>query len=162
MPRDHFLGITITPAGEMFVAGQNGQILDSNDNGQRWTPLEVDVGVAFQDIGAWDNNHILSIGNDGVVVTGTKINDQWVLRESTIGEKTKLLGLTIHGNGKAWVVGDMGAIFHSTDYGVSWNRVSPVKDIMFNRIDFLDKQIGIVVGEFGTIARTSDGGASWQ
>jgi len=162
MPRDHFLGITITPAGEMFVAGQNGQILASKDNGQSWTPLDADLGVALQDIAAWDNNHFLAIGNDGAVVTGTKTNDQWALRESTIGEQTKLLGLTIQGNGEAWAVGDMGAIFHSTDYGVSWNRASPVKDIMFNGIDFLDKQIGIVVGEFGTIARTSDGGASWH
>lgn len=162
MPRDHFLGITITPAGEMFVAGQNGQILTSKDNGQGWTPLDADLGVALQDIAAWDNDHILAIGNDGAVVTGTKTNDQWALRESTIGENTKLLGLTVQGNGEAWAVGDMGAIFHSTDYGVSWNRASPVKDIIFNSIDFLDERIGIVVGEFGTIARTSDGGATWH
>lgn len=162
MPRDHFLGIAITPAGEMFVAGQSGQILNSNDNGQRWTPLEVNVSVAFQDIGAWDNNHILSVGNDGVMVMGTKVNDKWVLQESTIGEKTKLLSLIVYGNGKAWVVGDMGAIFHSTDYGASWNRVSPAKDIIFNSIDFFDEHIGIAVGEFGTVARTIDSGATWQ
>lgn len=162
MPRDHFLGITITSAGEIFVAGQNGQILTSKDNGQRWTPLDADLGVSFQDIAAWDNSHILVIGNDGAVVTGTKTNDQWALRESTIGENTKLLGLTVQGNGEAWAVGDMGAIFHSTDYGVSWIRASPVKDIIFNSIDFLDEQIGIVVGEFGTVARTSDGGVTWH
>lgn len=162
MPRDHFFGIAITPAGEMFVAGQNGQILTSNDNGQRWTPLDAELRAALQDIAAWDNDHILAIGNDGAVVTGTRTNDQWALRESTIGEKTKLLGLTVQGQGEAWAVGDMGAIFHSTDYGVSWNRTSPVKDIIFNSVDFLDERIGIVVGEFGTIARTSDGGASWQ
>jgi len=50
----------------------------------------------------------------------------------------------------------------SHDGGESWTDKSIAEDAMFSRVQFLDRNHGIVTGEFGTVYKTADGGNSWQ
>ena len=63
--------------------------------------------------------------------------------------------------GKFWVVGDGGAILHSTDDGVSWStQVSHTTENLY-AVSFADELHGAAVGRRGTVVVTSDGGTTW-
>lgn len=161
-PRDKFLGITVAPGGELFLAGPNGQILSSVDQGAKWILHSTGLDVRFQNIKAWDMTHVLAVGNGGMVAAGLNQQDKWEFHPVSVGEQTKLIGLAVQGEGHAWAVGDMGGIFYSPDYGSTWQRLRPVEDVTLNGVDFINTSTGVVVGEFGTILRTTDGGKTWS
>ena len=48
------------------------------------------------------------------------------------------------------------------DDGATWEDRSLGKDITLNAVTFVDEKEGWIVGEFGTILHTSDGGETWQ
>jgi photosystem II stability/assembly factor-like uncharacterized protein len=53
-------------------------------------------------------------------------------------------------------------ILRSMDDGATWEDRSLTKDITLNAVTFADEKEGWIVGEFGTILHTSDGGETWQ
>jgi photosystem II stability/assembly factor-like uncharacterized protein len=53
-------------------------------------------------------------------------------------------------------------MLRSTDDGATWQDHSLGKDITLNAVTFVDDREGWVVGEFGTILHTVDGGETWQ
>jgi len=62
-----------------------------------------------------------------------------------------------------WIAGSPGSvIWHSADFGKTWDRAFTGQSAPLNAIRFLSDQVGIAVGEFGTILRTEDGGRSWK
>lgn len=54
-----------------------------------------------------------------------------------------------------------GLIMKSTDEGNSWIPSSIAGDF-FSGVDFVDDNIGYVVGEYGSVYKTENGGNSWQ
>ncbi|HEY7315593.1 MAG TPA: YCF48-related protein, partial [Gemmataceae bacterium] len=70
----------------------------------------------------------------------------------------------VHGVGSHyWIVGRPGSVaLHSEDRGQKWEVVRIGQPLPLNGIYFTDEKHGWAVGEFGTIAATSDGGKSWQ
>lgn len=58
-------------------------------------------------------------------------------------------------------VGDYGAIYRSTDGGVTWVQQTSGTGVTLNGVSFTDANTGTAVGNYGTILRTTDGGAAW-
>ena len=64
--------------------------------------------------------------------------------------------------GQWWIVGEEGAILHSTDDGMTWvQQVSPVSDD-FYAVAFANAQVGIAVGRVGQAVVTTNGGSTWE
>ncbi|MEW6271001.1 MAG: YCF48-related protein [Thermodesulfobacteriota bacterium] len=60
-----------------------------------------------------------------------------------------------------WVVGAFGAIFRTTDGGVTWeSQPTPTLDYLF-AVDFTSPTHGVVVGKSGVVLTTEDGGQTW-
>ena len=69
--------------------------------------------------------------------------------------------------GEIWGVGydgkDPNRIYHSTDSGNHWETISiPGSGFSLKALSFPDGQHGWVVGGYGSVLRTSDGGKSWS
>jgi photosystem II stability/assembly factor-like uncharacterized protein len=67
---------------------------------------------------------------------------------------------------KGWIVDDAGTVFGSNDGGDTWNRLSE-SGMRVGRMQFVDSQHGWIVGASHTgssdsVARTTDGGMTWQ
>ncbi len=61
-----------------------------------------------------------------------------------------------------WVAGRPGTVvFHSADNGKTWDVQKTNLGVPVLGLHFLDSNTGWAVGEFGTIARTTDGGKTW-
>ena len=71
------------------------------------------------------------------------------------------LALTCDTENRVWVVGSGTTIAVSADHGVSWQQRDFKEDAMFNTVQFVDAGNGFITGEFGSVYRTADGGATW-
>ena len=54
------------------------------------------------------------------------------------------------------------ALLHSTDFGQSWTDAIRMTPARLSAITFASPNVGIIVGERGTILRTTNGGTSWD
>ncbi len=54
-----------------------------------------------------------------------------------------------------------GLVMKSTDEGHSWQRMALTGDF-FKGVDFVNNNVGYIVGEHGTVLKTTNQGVSWQ
>lgn len=71
------------------------------------------------------------------------------------------LALTCDSANRYWVVGSGTTIAHSADRGATWSERNFGEDAMFNTVQFIERDHGVVTGEFGTVMTTADGGTNW-
>lgn len=70
--------------------------------------------------------------------------------------------VAVHGS-HVWAVGRPGSVvFHSSDYGTTWEIVKTGQPLPLHAIWFLDDKRGWAAGELGTILATVDGGKTWS
>jgi photosystem II stability/assembly factor-like uncharacterized protein len=83
-------------------------------------------------------------------------------------EREDYYGVYVLDDNNAWAVGNRGVVLHFTDKGskVSVIPTEIAKDAYIERalynVDFTDAQTGVVVGQDGLIARTGNGGKTWE
>ena len=73
---------------------------------------------------------------------------------ATVGYKRNL--------GNTVVLPDSGAIYRTTDGGLTWLQAHADPDNGFSDVDFLSTSIGVATRNDGAILRTTDGGNSWS
>lgn len=160
--RDRFLGVAMPAPKVIWAAGSNGKIIRSDDGGVSWAAQPASTVENLQGIAAWDVNRAVAVGGDGVALRSDDAGKTWSevsVPRSAVANK--LLSVRAYENGVAWAVGELGAVLRTTDYGRSWTRSLPEKDQAWNDIAFAGSH-GVLVGEFGQLLVTDDGGATWQ
>lgn len=93
----------------------------------------------------------------GMVATSTLIAQTWTRMQSW--------GLDLES--VVWVDANLGfaagerLIIRSKDGGATWEELTTVPEVRFFDISFQDQNIGVAVGENGSIVRTQNGGDTW-
>ncbi len=161
--RDMIYGISSLNAEHLWLAGNYGKILFSDDNGNNWIRQVTSTRNHLQDISAWDENHIIAVGNKGVALVSDDGGDNWKEVATPKSDITnKLIRVHTYQGGEAWAVGEMGMIIFSADYGNTWQRMREEEDVIMNDIIKIDDENIIVVGEYGRIFRSIDRGQTWN
>lgn len=160
---DSFYGITVPAAGVVWIAGNNGKVVRSEDDGRTWTLQKTPVKFHLQDIASWDTKRAVAVGNSGVVIVTADGGAGWTEVQAPRSKvSNKLLRVKTMPDGRAWAVGEMGAVLESSDYGHTWQRRRDEEDVAWNDIVFVDAASGWIVGETGRMLRTRDGGKTWE
>ncbi len=63
---------------------------------------------------------------------------------------------------EVWAVGSNGAVACSDDSGQTWSIVPPLSGAALYDVEWIDEDIGLICGEWGTLLQTVDGGATWH
>lgn len=146
-----------------WIVGQGGTILKSSDGGKTWTPQGTAAGKAI-------------FMTDECRATG---GDPDATDESDKCPLAPLFAVDAIDENHAVAIGDRSTITMTTDGGATWNTstLRPVveesddldpnagiafEDPVLYDVQFLDTQTGFVVGEFGKILKTTDGGKTWH
>ncbi|RLA49257.1 MAG: glycosyl hydrolase [Gammaproteobacteria bacterium] len=161
--RDKIYGIAALTSETLWIVGNYGKILRSEDAGQTWSGQDSTTEKHLQDISAWDSDHAVAVGNGGIVLVtenGGKTWDEIDVPRSEIANK--LIRVHTYADGEAWAVGELGMILHSVDYGRTWTRMREEEDVIMNDLIKLDDGKIFVVGEYGRIFRSEDNGQTWQ
>lgn len=160
--RDRFYGITLVAPGYIWLVGNDGKIIISTDAGLTWSAQNSHTEQHLQDITAWDANRAIAVGNDGVLLVTADGGRGWqqikVPRSSIFNKLLRVITLS---DERAIAVGAMGAILMSSDRGNSWHRVREEEDVAWNGVVANGDTIW-VVGEFGRLLKSIDGGMEWR
>ena len=112
--------------------------------------------------GARRGNRIVMVGERGHVLVSVDRGLRWT--QAKVPTRALLTAVTMVGSDLAWAVGHGPVVLHSTDGGASWVR-QPVPDAVAEPLLdlwFADARRGIVIGAFGRVMTTEDGGATWR
>lgn len=155
--RDQFFGMTAI-GSKVLVAGIYGKVLQVERDGDIQV-IETPVRDNLQDIAAWDDQHLIAIGNKATVILSTDGGNSWepaqVVPRTEIADK--LRRIRVWGDGYGVIVGEMGAVLRTNDYGQTWNRLAEEEDLAFNDFHRFENGDLLVVGEFGRISRLPAG-----
>jgi photosystem II stability/assembly factor-like uncharacterized protein len=142
--------LALTRAGERLVAvGERGIILLSDDSGASWRQAQVPASVSLTSVQFVDAEQGWAVGHLGVVLHSADGGETW--SKQLDGIQAAQLAL------KAAQQGGDAKLLKAAEWLVADGPDKPFLDLYFS-----DRQHGYVVGAYGLILRTSDGGVSWQ
>jgi len=169
----------------ILVIGYPGLLLYSSDRGSSFEMLEPGTKDALFSIDLNDDGLGAIVGRSGLVLVTTDGGKTWVRKKSGVSEH--LFDVEVTDGAKMWAVGHFGTIVHSADGGESWQRQEydatlpesageegvaistaeeenqgAAEEARLNAVVFADDSRGWIVGEFGMVLHTADGGASWK
>ncbi|MBI5922656.1 MAG: glycosyl hydrolase [Betaproteobacteria bacterium] len=160
---DSFYGIASPAKGVLWIVGNKGKVVRSNDDGTTWVLQKTPTLEHLQDVASWDDKRAVAVGNKGVVIITEDGGNTWTEVTVPLSKvSNKLLRVKAMADGRAWAVGEMGALLETTDYGKTWQRRRDEEDAAWNDVLFLDADNGWLMGEAGRMMRTVDGGKTWQ
>ena len=133
-----------------MAVGQRGHVLLSDDAGEKWQQAEVPVSADLVAVHFPDAEAGWAVGHDGVVLNSTDGGRTWVrqLDGRTLGN---VLVPYYEGRG-----GDEKWIGEAKRFAAA-GAENPFLDVWFQ-----DARTGYVVGAFGLVLRTADGGKTWE
>ncbi len=162
---DRIVLLGLARAGDRIVAvGERGFALLSDDSGKSWRAVGTPVtrtltGVAFQDAKVG-----VAVGHGGALVRTEDAGDSWTEIPMEDAAPESLLGVTSLGGDRYAAYGAFGMYFLSTDSGRTWTRRTVISEEFENHISQVivgrHGALGLV-GEYGTLARSDDGGETW-
>lgn len=172
--------IDITRAGDNYVVvGERGHVLVSQDQGESWQQSTVPVNVMLNSVHFVDDSTGFAAGYDGHIVKTTDSGKSWTIVRNGLNAQAEM-------NAKAFQVAkqkvselddqlatpelpssDELMLKEALDEA-QW-QLDSAKDKLDNAVVasplldiwFSDRDNGWAVGAFGTVLKTSDGGATW-
>jgi len=166
--------LDVTRAGDrLVVVGERGHILFSDDNGSTWLQASVPVSVTLTAVHFPSKEKGWVVGHDGVVLhtvdggenwelqlDGMKVNELLVKQyEKQVIDKRAELE-SIDDSKKEDVSIELENITYSledTQIAIENNALKSFMDVWF-----ADEQTGFVIGSYGIMFQTEDGGRSWE
>jgi photosystem II stability/assembly factor-like uncharacterized protein len=133
--------------------------------------LPATAGAAFKPTSFGDIDFVsksvgFAVATPGSLYATTNGGVSWSRRP--MGNNDWLTGVDFVTSTRGWAIsifnqGEPGRIWHTQDGGRHWvQQANPTDCDFLNDIAFVSKQVGTIVGNYGTILRTVDGGATWQ
>ena len=180
---DRYYDVQALSADRAFVVGYGGKILETADGGTTWTVRPSGTDLALYAVRFTDDQHGWISGQDSLILHTADGGKTWEKQESNAvfedrdGSKQPLFlfGLYALDQDHAWAVGDRSILSSTTDGGKTWRarKVGMEADLsggeslaaadpVFYDVKFTDVQHGWIVGEFGKIMHTEDGGETWS
>jgi photosystem II stability/assembly factor-like uncharacterized protein len=169
---DSLLGVTCD-GRKVWVVGAFGLILSSSDAARSWKRQTGGTSKALTSVSFADARHGFAVGNGGIILGTQDGGSTW--KKQVSGVKSSLLAVQAVSTVDAAAVGANGSLLVTHDGGINWRKVdlswdklipdvlktSPGVEPNLNNLFFLNRNIGWIVGEFGMVLKTSDGGRTW-
>lgn len=160
---------------EGWVVGELGRIFHTTDGAQTWDVQNAGTKQSFVATACVDSNHAWIAGQAGQMARTTDGGKTWNKLNSGTDRQILSMHFTDAQNGIA--VGDFGTILRTENGGTTWEKVAVPEDtqlpedmigivepgdIVFYAVSFATPQTLAIVGEFGVILMSTDGGRTFQ
>lgn len=115
---------------------------------------------------ATDGTRVVAVADGGRILTSANSGGKWGFANLPIpqaaADACDFRSVASAGN-HVWAAGRPGSVvFHSPDFGKTWEIQKTGQPVPVNAIAMIDEQTGWAVGELGTILGTTNGGKSWS
>ena len=164
-------------SGRLITAGERGHILYSDDQGKSWKQAEVPVIVNIIATNFPTSKVGWAVGHDGVVLKSTDAGESWVkqfdgfranqktLDQYTVAVKTmetqlenasELADGSVDVEELEYQLEELQFKLEDAQYDLEAGSTKPYLDVWFK-----NEQTGFVVGAYGQLIKTTDGGENW-
>jgi len=153
-------GICFNGIDSGYAVGDSGVVLGTNDGGSNWTLISSGTSERLNDIHLIGNSGYI-VGNNGVILGVSNFTTS----TSNSGVTSNLYGISMLDASTAVAVGGsvVGSVILATyNSGNVWVPLSSGSFVQLNDVHFLNDSTGIIVGNTGTILKSTDYGASWS
>lgn len=151
------LAVQAFDATNTWIAGEDGALLRSANNGAAWTLAPTGSTRHLRALGRVGNVG-WAVGDGGTVLRTNNGGAGWTLQAS--GSVQPLRGVHVLDANRAWAVGDGGLVLATGDAGATWaGHASGVARL--HGVVFADALRGLAVGQHGAIVQSANGGSSW-
>jgi photosystem II stability/assembly factor-like uncharacterized protein len=174
--RQNLFGTCLTSADTGWMVGELGRIFHTTDGGQTWERQSADTARPFLAISCLDDQHAWIAGKEGIVYSTGDGGNTWKKLDS--GSPRHVFALAFANARRGHGAGDWGAMIHTEDGGATWTQqqvphdvelpeiaydtgVEP-GDVNLYGISYGDDDHVWIVGEFGVILASDDGGLTWH
>lgn len=148
--------LAVTRAGERLVAvGERGIILFSDDSGNTWRQAKVPVSVSLTNVRFAGTRKGWAVGHSGVVLHSEDGGETWV--KQLDGRRAALLVLKA-----AKAAGGQDSEDAKRQLAEAERLAADGPDKPFLDVYFSDENNGLIVGAYGLVFSTQDGGKQWQ
>jgi photosystem II stability/assembly factor-like uncharacterized protein len=145
-------------AGQRLVAvGQRGHVLTSDDAGKTWQQGSVPVSSDLVAVSFPTPTTGWAVGHDGVVLKSTDAGATWTRQLDGHAAGAAMVDYYARGVAKDTDPKLVEAAAEEAKRFAAQGAENPFLDVWFE-----DDKTGFVVGAFGLILRTADGGATWE
>jgi len=145
--------------GRLVAVGQRGHVLLSDDQGRTWTQSQVPLSADLVAVTFPDAEHGWAVGHDGVVLHTDDGGRTW--RTQLDGRRTGDLVLEHYTRHASTLFASdprrAQAVLTDAKRFAEHSIETPWLDVWFS-----DASNGFVVGAFGMILHTTDGGRTWE
>jgi len=170
---DKFYDVKALSPEKALVVGYGGKILMTTDGGRTWKAKASGTEVALYNVQFVDEQNGWISGQDGLMLRTTDGGETWQKQET--GVSVPLFALWFVDKNHGWAVGQQATYVRTTDGGETWQEgrieasvegVSEDATLAMNDptlydVHFVDEKTGWMVGEFGKIYHSTDGGVTW-
>lgn len=179
---DRFFDVQAVSTDHAIVVGYGGKIIQTTNGGRTWQRLESGTDDALFSVYFADEQQGWVTGQDGLILHTADGGKTWTRQESNAvftemdgsRKRAYLFSITGIDAQRLWAVGDRSMLVRTTDGGATWTATQvkmqsdlsggegmAAADPVFYDVAFADELRGWIVGEFGKIMYTADGGATW-
>lgn len=164
----------VAVAGDRIVAvGERGHIIYSDDNGNSWVQGAVPVSMTLTAISFPTETHGWAVGHSGVVLHSSDAGETWTIQmdgieaaKLAIAAKEERITMLEEELEEApeeeredleWALDDVYFTLENMKADLDVGPVNPMLGVWFE-----NESHGFVVGAYGMIFRTTDGGETWK
>lgn len=149
-------GITTSNAGKLWIAGEFGELIVSEDTGLTWQIIPLQDSIYLFDVAlpqpgvivvAGENGHLYHSQDNGVSFDSVITNTPFSLRS-----------LSFTSSGSGYAAGDNGTILRTSDAGLTWVTLNSGFTNYFWKIIAVDDSIAYTSGQGGLLLYTSNKG----
>lgn len=178
---DKFYDVQTLSPEKAIIAGYGGKILLTNDAGRTWEIAQSNTDGAIYKLAMTDAANGWAVGQAGLMLKTTDGGKTWQKVDS--GTQSSLFSIYAASPQRLVAVGEKATVLSSEDGGATWHAVKVeakakeagsneamkglsdteviAQDPALYAVRFTDDKNGWVVGEFGKILHTTDGGKTW-
>lgn len=158
-------GAAQADGAQLVAAGELGHLFHSKGAGQPWREATVapQRGSTLTQVFFADRSLGLAVGHDNWILRSEDGGQSWQEAHFDADAAEALMGVWGTARGPLFATGSFGRLLVSDDRGKTWQpRDTGLGDRHFYGIAGGGQQRLMLVGESGLVARSADGGQSWE
>jgi photosystem II stability/assembly factor-like uncharacterized protein len=172
--RDKFYDVKALSPEKAMVVGYGGKVLVTTDAGKTWQLRESGTDLALYNVEFVDDQIGWISGQNGLILHTKDGGETWQKQQS--GTEVAIFALSFFDRNHGWGAADRATYLRTTNGGESWEvgYIQPslegvseeatlaMVDPNLYDVHFIDANTGWMVGDFGKIYHSTDGGVTWK
>ncbi|MFN8430714.1 MAG: YCF48-related protein [Spirosomataceae bacterium] len=145
-----------------FAIGSNGLLLKTSDGGLNWTQINLNINNNLRKIHFINDQIGWISGTNGLMLKTIDGGLTWTSK--TTNNTKEIKSFNFINQNKGWAIANDQTgkeVLKTVDGGNNWSKAST---LLYNPNDILfeNDTVGLIVGQSGWIAKTTNGGLTWQ